>query len=163
MTYIDLTNFLPYRLYHVSEAVVLAFRKLYGPQYDLSIPEWRVLATLGQYDGITAKAIGAYSSMQKTKVSRAVRVLEDRNWLRREPNPADHREEMLYLTKLGRVTYNKIVPIGTAYEESLLAILGDDAPVFLSNLKKLENALADRPLDYRSPNMLKAPVPKKSR
>ncbi|MET0429245.1 MAG: MarR family transcriptional regulator, partial [Microvirga sp.] len=63
-----LERFLPYRLNRISTAVSLAFRTVYGPHHDLTVPEWRVLATLGQAQDMSAKAIGRHASMHKTKV-----------------------------------------------------------------------------------------------
>ena len=108
MDELKLENFLPYRLSRISATVSQEFRSVYGLHHDLTIPEWRVLATLGQFGEISAKAIGAHSSMHKTKVSRAVRALEERRWLKRRGSEEDRREEILALTPLGRKTYAEI-------------------------------------------------------
>ena len=79
MSKLALEHFLPYRLNRLSSAVSQQFRAVYGPHHDLTVPEWRVLATLAQFGTMTAKAIGRHSSMHKTKVSRAVRALEERS------------------------------------------------------------------------------------
>jgi DNA-binding MarR family transcriptional regulator len=78
MAKLQLEAFLPYRLNRLAAAVSQEFRSVYGPHHDLTIPEWRVLATLGQFEAMSAKAIGRHSAMHKTKVSRAVRALEER-------------------------------------------------------------------------------------
>ena len=136
-----LERFLPYRLNRVSTAVSLAFRSVYGPHHDLTVPEWRVLATLGQAQAMSAKAIGRHSSMHKTKVSRAVRALEERRWLVRRDSPTDRREDILALTPLGRRTYDSIVPRATAFENRLLEALGPDARALISALDALEKTL----------------------
>jgi DNA-binding MarR family transcriptional regulator len=133
-----LENFLPYRLNRLSAAVSRGFRTVYGPDHDLTIPEWRVLATLGQYEKMTAKEIGEHAAMHKTKVSRAVRALEDRRWIRRQMNKEDRREAFLVLTPLGRKTYVAIIPRAVAFEEALLAALGREASRFLAALAHLE-------------------------
>ncbi|MCD2180585.1 MarR family winged helix-turn-helix transcriptional regulator [Rhizobium sp. GN54] len=138
MTKLELETFLPYRLNRISAAVSREFRTVYGPDFDLSVPEWRVLATLGQFEVATAKAIGTHSAMHKTKVSRAVKALEDRRWLRRRPSEADRREELLQLTDLGRGIYLRIVPRAKAFETRLLASLGDHAEAFLRGLEMIE-------------------------
>ena len=74
MAKLQLEQFLPYRLNRIASAVSQDFRSIYGPNHDLTIPEWRVLATLGQFEELSAKEIGRHSSMHKTKVSRAVRA-----------------------------------------------------------------------------------------
>jgi DNA-binding MarR family transcriptional regulator len=144
MAKLDLERFLPYRLNRVSTAVSQAFRSVYGPHHDLTIPEWRVLATLGQFDQMGAKAIGAHSSMHKTKVSRAVRALEERRWLKRRESSEDRREEILTLTALGRTVYDDMVPRAAAFEKRILSALGPDAAALLSTLDTLERVLDDR-------------------
>ena len=55
-----------------------ALSRIYADRYGIGVPEWRVLVTLGQYGMMTGKAIGTHSHMHKTKVSRAVALLEER-------------------------------------------------------------------------------------
>ena len=139
MIKLELEHFLPYRLNRIAAAVSQDFRSVYGPHHDLTIPEWRVLATLGQFEAISAKAIGQHSSMHKTKVSRAVRALEERRWLRRRPSEEDRREEILSLTALGQKTYREIVPKALAFERHILDELGSEAMPLLGVLERLEH------------------------
>jgi DNA-binding MarR family transcriptional regulator len=138
MAKLQLEQFLPYRLNRIASAVSQDFRSVYGPHHDLTIPEWRVLATLGQFEEIGAKAIGQHSSMHKTKVSRAVRALEERRWLKRRESEEDRREEILSLTALGQKTYREIVPKALAFERHILDELGPEAEVVLNALERLE-------------------------
>jgi DNA-binding MarR family transcriptional regulator len=139
MKKLALENFLPYRLNRIASAVSRDFRAaVYGRHYDLTVPEWRVLATLGEFQEMGATAIGAHSSMHKTKVSRAVRALEQRRWLKRRKVPEDRREEILSLTPLGQDAYAEIIPRALAFERSLLAGLGPQADALLEALARLE-------------------------
>ena len=138
MTKLQLEQFLPYRLNRIAAAVSQDFRSVYGPHHDLTIPEWRVLATLGQFEAMSAKAIGRHSAMHKTKVSRAVRALEERRWLRRRPSEEDRREEILTLTAQGERAYRQIVPKALAFERHLLDQLGLKAEPLLEALERLE-------------------------
>ena len=138
MADLALEAFLPYRLNRIAAAVSQDFRSVYGPHHDLTIPEWRVLATLGQSEKISAKEIGRHSSMHKTKVSRAVRALEERRWLTRRESEEDRREEILSLTTQGRKVYNDIVPKALAFEKQILDRVGPDAAHLLSALSRLE-------------------------
>jgi DNA-binding MarR family transcriptional regulator len=144
MRRLALEDFLPYRLNRLAAAVSQAFRAVYGPHYDLTVPEWRVLATLGQFETMTAKGIGAHSAMHKTKVSRAVHELEVRRWLKRRQSANDRREDILSLTTPGRRVYADIVPRALAFEARILAALGPDAASFLFALEQLESANAIR-------------------
>lgn len=138
MPKLALEHFLPYRLNRLSSAVSQQFRGVYGPHHDLTVPEWRVLATLAQFGMMTAKAIGRHSSMHKTKVSRAVRALEERRWLVRRESEQDRREERLSLTVPGLQAYGEIVPRALAFEAQILAGLGAHAEPLLAALALME-------------------------
>src|SRR3954447_15046532 len=105
-----LEQFLPYRLNVVASFVSQALSRIYAERYGIGIPEWRVLVTLGQFVTMTGKAVGAHSHMHKTKVSRAVALLEQRNLLTRRANEADMRESLLSLTPAGRAIYEELAP-----------------------------------------------------
>jgi DNA-binding MarR family transcriptional regulator len=109
------------------------------PHHDLTIPEWPVLATLGQFEEISAKEIGRHSSMHKTKVSRAVQALEERRWLKRRESEEDRREEILTLTAQGESAYRQMVPKALAFEKPILNELGPKASTVLNALERLEN------------------------
>lgn len=138
MATLSLERFLPYRLSRITSLVSREFRTVYGAHHDLTVPEWRVLATLGQFEKMGAKAIGAHSSMHKTKVSRAVRALDERRWLKRHESDTDRREEILTLTTLGRRAYTDLVPRALAFEQRILAALGPEAEKLIASLDKLE-------------------------
>lgn len=122
---LELEKFLPYRLNVAAEAVSRALSRLYAERHGIGIPEWRVVATLGQYARMTAKEIGAHSRMHKTKVSRAVAALEDKDLVRREPNEHDRREEFVTLTPRGRHVYDDLAPRALAFEQALDRAIGD--------------------------------------
>jgi DNA-binding MarR family transcriptional regulator len=136
-----LEAFLPYRLNRLADAVSRDFSKLYRERYGLTRPEWRTLATLGQYGTMTATEIGAHSAMHKTKVSRSVAALEERRWLERETDAADRRIERLSLTPAGRRVYSEIVPAAKAFEAELLGRLNPrQREALLAGLAALERA-----------------------
>jgi DNA-binding MarR family transcriptional regulator len=107
---LKLEEFLPYRLNVVASLVSQALSRIYVDRYGIGVPEWRILVTLGQFEIMTAKAIGAHSHMHKTKVSRAVSALERRKLLVRRENHADRREALLSLTPAGRAIYRDLAP-----------------------------------------------------
>jgi len=107
---LKLEQFLPYQLNVVANLVSQALSRVYARRYGIGVPEWRVLVTLGQYGVMTGKAIGAHSHMHKTKVSRAVALMEKRKLLTRRANRADMREAFLSLTASGRAMYEEVAP-----------------------------------------------------
>jgi DNA-binding MarR family transcriptional regulator len=118
----DLEEFVPFRLNRAAELVSLRFAQHYHRRYQMTRPEWRALAALGNFGRMTATEIGQHSKMHKTKVSRAVRALEERRWLRREEDERDRRVEHLELTATGIRYYRELVVLAHAYEAELLAL-----------------------------------------
>ncbi len=115
-----LEQFLPYRLTVCASLVSQALSSVYAERYQIGAPEWRVLVTLGQFGMMTAKAIGLHSHMHKTKVSRAVAVLERRRLVARRANRADLREVFLSLTPAGREVYDDLAPMALDFARRLL-------------------------------------------
>ena len=135
---LKLEEFLPYRLNVCASLVSLALSRIYAERYKIGVPEWRVLVTLGQFGLMTAKAIGAHSHMHKTKVSRAVALLERRKLVSRRANRADLREAFLSLTPAGREVYGELVPIALDFARQLLsAVDAADRAALDRALKKL--------------------------
>lgn len=139
---LSLEEFLPYRLNRLADAVSRDFSRLYRDRFGLTRPEWRLLATLGQYGTMTATAIGQHSAMHKTKVSRAVTALEERRWLRRRPDATDRRVEHLTLTKAGEDAYRELVPLAREFETRILEQMRPaEKSAIISGLAALERAM----------------------
>ena len=140
---LELERFLPYRLNRLAEAVSRDFARTYRERLGLTRPEWRLLATLGQFGTMTATAVGAHSAMHKTKVSRAVAALEKRGWLARATDADDRRIERLTLTSRGAVAYRDMVPVAKAFEARIDAMLGKQERTALARgLAALEKAIS---------------------
>lgn len=117
---LKLEEFLPYRLNVCANLVSQALSNIYAGRYKIGVPEWRVLVTLGQFGNMTAKAIGNHSHMHKTKVSRAVALLERRKFVTRRANRADMREAFLSLTPAGRAIYDQLAPGALEFASQLM-------------------------------------------
>jgi DNA-binding MarR family transcriptional regulator len=122
--HLKLERFLPYRLVVAATLGSRALARIYSRHFGISIPEWRVLAMLGQFDKLTARDVGELSHMHKTKVSRAVNALAERGLLDKSPNRDDRREAFLALSGPGRRIYDQIAPMALSFEQRLM----DDIP-----------------------------------
>ena len=117
---LKLDEFLPYQLNVCANLVSQALSRIYAERYKIGVPEWRVLVTLGEFGMMTAKAIGQHSHMHKTKVSRAVALLERRKLVTRRVNRADLREAFLSLTPAGREVYSELAPSALNFARQLM-------------------------------------------
>jgi DNA-binding MarR family transcriptional regulator len=119
-----LEDFLPYRLSVLSNRVSRAIAARYAKVFDLSIPEWRVIAVLGQRPGRTAKEVAEATEMDKVAVSRAVARLVSTKRVATRADRDDARRQILSLTPHGEALHVQIAPIALASEQKLLAGFG---------------------------------------
>ena len=135
---LKLEEFLPYRLNVVANLASQALSRIYAKRYGIGVPEWRVLVTLGQFGMMTGKAVGIHSHMHKTKVSRAVALLEKRKMIARRANRADLREAFLSLTSTGRTVYEDLAPIALEFANRLCEVIEPaDRPAFERAIDRL--------------------------
>ena len=118
-----LGDFLPYRLSVVTEAVSRLFAARYAERFGITIPEWRVLAVVGEAPPRSTQEVIERTRMDRVKVSRAAIRLADKGLLARRPDPADARAHLLSLTRRGEATYRGIVPLARETQAALSAVL----------------------------------------
>src|SRR5262245_41912070 len=116
-----LEAFLPYRLSVLSHRVSRAIAARYATAFDLTIPEWRVIAVLGRRPGLTAKEVAEATEMDKVAVSRAVARLVAAKRVASRADCDDARRQLLALTLQGASVHERIAPIALASEQELLA------------------------------------------
>lgn len=139
---LELTGFVPYRLNRLAVGVSNHLSDIYRERFGLDVPEWRVMATVGSQHGCTAQHIAESTRMHKTRVSRAIAHLEERDLIERASSTADRRAREVRLTKAGRRMYAELVPLVLERERELLACLGkEQLRGFLAGMEALETFL----------------------
>jgi DNA-binding MarR family transcriptional regulator len=142
---LDLDHFLPYRLSILSNRASDAIAQHYSDRFGLSVPEWRVMAVLGQTPGMSARDVAQRTAMDKVQVSRAVASLVDARRVKREGDETDGRVTRLSLTAKGQAIYDEVVPLALHLEEVFLAALTPEErktlDVLMSKLAKQIDSL----------------------
>ena len=145
-TPLELEKFLPYRLSVLSNTVSQAIAREYETRFQLSITEWRVVAVLGRYDGLSAREVAERTAMDKVAVSRAVAELMKDGRVKRSTADHDKRQSVLSLTAKGRKIYAEVAPLALEHERRLLAHLDAEEQRWLGRiidkLLKAEQSLA---------------------
>ncbi|CAN5665755.1 hypothetical protein BH23PSE2_BH23PSE2_06150 [soil metagenome] len=118
---LELDRFLPYRLSVLSNRSSAAIAHIYSERFGLGVTEWRVMAVLGRYPGLSAGAVAERTAMDKVAVSRAVARLGERGLLEREIHDDDRRRSVLALSAAGLAMHDEIVPLALAFEQRLLS------------------------------------------
>lgn len=122
-TRLDLDRFMPYRLSVLTNRMSSAIARHYSDRFGLNIPEWRVIAVLGQTPGLSAREVAARTAMDKVQVSRAVSSLLASKRLTRTAHASDGRVAHLALSAKGLAIYNEVVPLALSLEERFLSVL----------------------------------------
>ena len=136
--------FMPYRLSIVSEIVSRVFSHHYEARFKLSIPEWRVMAVLGENGAQSTQDVIERTQMDRVRVSRAVIRLADKDLVARQPHPNDQRAQRLALSASGIATYREIVPLAFALQSQLLQLLTEGEAALLDGLLTKVQAGATR-------------------
>lgn len=136
----NLASFVPYLLNQAAEQTSLDFSFIYRDRYDMRRTEWRVLFHLGHYGAMTATDIASMSKMHKTKISRAIRALDEKRYLRRSTTVRDRRSETLSLLPAGKRAFDDLYGIAKKHNEQLLAQFSPgERLILLDCLQRLSN------------------------
>lgn len=133
----DLYCFTPYRLAVVAQKTSEGLARLYRARFDLSIPEWRVLAHLAHAGDVSVRDIEAQVLMEKSKVSRAASRLETAGHIRKSISETDRRLVSMSLTPKGRALMAELLPLAVAYQRELEDRLGDALAGFEAGVDRL--------------------------
>jgi DNA-binding MarR family transcriptional regulator len=136
-----LDAFIPYLLSVTSNVVSDAIASSYQALFGLTIPEWRLIAVIGEDDGITQQQVGRRTQMDKVTVSRATIALADRGLVERKPHASDRRSHSLHLTRTGHDLYNQVAPKALELERRIFASFDpEDVAAFSAMLKRVQDA-----------------------
>lgn len=123
---LNLEKFLPYRLSVLSHTISTTIAKAYESKFGVSIPEWRVVAILGRFPGLSAVEVADRTMLDKVAVSRAVTKLIKNGRIDREFADADRRRSILNLSEEGKKVHDEIAPLALAFERELLQDIGEE-------------------------------------
>ncbi len=138
---LQLQEYLPYRLSVAANAVSRLIARAYENQFGLTIPQWRLMAVLGDEGALTQRELCGRTLMDKVTVMRAAQGLTRRRLVRRQPNAQDGRSHRLDLSAAGHTLYFKVIPLARRYETQLLAGLkASDVALLQRLLRQLEAA-----------------------
>lgn len=139
-----LAKFLPYQLSITSNAVSGRIAQEYRTHFGLSVPEWRVMAILGDSGSLTQRELTRRTLMDKVAVNRACKVMEERGLAMRTPNVQDGRSHHLELTAEGVTMHGQIMPLALEMESRLFAGFTDDeVDQFRSLLERVRGQVDD--------------------
>ena len=131
---LQLEHFLPYQLSILSNTISQAIAGDYQSRYDISMTEWRVMAVLARFEGMSAREVAERTAMDKVAVSRALSRLVAAGRVDRTTHGDDKRRSVLSLTHAGWAMHDEVAPMARAREREVLAKLDPDERVWLTRI-----------------------------
>jgi len=104
----------------LANTVSRSIARLYADRFGITIPEWRVLAILGDSGPATSAEIRDRTAMDKVQVSRAIQRLLAARLISRRTDPVDRRRATITMSAKGTAVYREIVPLALSREAILL-------------------------------------------
>ncbi|MBP1473225.1 MarR family transcriptional regulator [Frateuria sp. MAH-13] len=131
---LELERFLPYQLSIVSNTVSQAIADDYQRRFDLGVTEWRVMAVLARFDGLSAREVAERTAMDKVAVSRALARLVEAGRVDRATHDGDKRRSVLNLSEAGWAIHDQVAPMARARERELLEKLDAEEQSWLERI-----------------------------
>ena len=118
-------TYLPYLLARASHSVSSSFHaSLKG--WDLSVPEWRVLACLVEADGLPVGQLAAMVMMKQPSMTKVLDRMEAEGLVRRRGAREDRRRVLIHLTPKGRARVKPVLAAARAHQRERLAPFDED-------------------------------------
>jgi len=131
---LQLEHFLPYRLSVLSNTISQKIADDYQRRYDLSMTEWRVMAVLARFEGLSAREVAERTAMDKVAVSRSLARLVEAGLVDRSTHDSDKRRSVLALSKAGWTMHDEVAPMARDREREVLAKLDAEEQHWLNRI-----------------------------
>ena len=140
----SLDDMLLYVLWQLQAAARRPVVRLCEAQFGITRREWRMLAQLGQGEGMASSALAERAALDRAQTSRAVSALVQKGLVVRTPRPGNRREVLLHLTERGRALYAALLPRVAAINQELLSVLSASEVATLELLVQRLRVQAER-------------------
>jgi DNA-binding MarR family transcriptional regulator len=141
---LNVEDFLTFRITRLSNALRTNLTKRYLEEFDLSLPEWRLLALIARFAPMRFSEVTNRSGMDKGQVSRTLRVMEKRGLTKLRVIRGSRAAEalaapvMVSITPKGKTLYKAVLPVARRRQaEMLLTLSENDRVALYATLDKL--------------------------
>ena len=143
---LNVEDFLTFRMNRLSNALRTNLTKAYLEEFELSLPEWRLLALVARFSPLRFSEVTARSAMDKGQVSRTLRVMAKRGLTKmkiirdRGSRSAEALAApvMVSITGKGKSLYRAVLPVARKRQAEVLMTLSEaDRYALYATLDKL--------------------------
>ena len=109
--------------------------------HGLQVPEWRVLASLSDGDGMTVGDLAALALQRQPTMTKIIDRMAISGLVERRSDETDRRKVRIFITRQGRCRVDDALADAKAHEHEVLA---DYSAAEADRLKSMLRALVDR-------------------
>lgn len=130
---------LPMALLRARESVMEYFRPMLG-RHDVTEQQWRVIRVVAEASTLDATEVAKRASILAPSLTRIIRSLETRKFIKRRKDASDGRRVILEITPLGLSFIESAIPESTTIHQAIEARFGQEKlNVLLDLLAEVEN------------------------
>jgi MarR family transcriptional regulator, organic hydroperoxide resistance regulator len=115
----DLRTALPFLLNRTGIRMAEIFEARELGRHDVTLPMYRVLATLAQHDDQRLGDLASLSDMEVSTLSRLIGAMQSRRLVSRRRSGKDARAVRIRITEQGRALAHKLITAATHYESTM--------------------------------------------
>jgi DNA-binding MarR family transcriptional regulator len=130
---LNIDEFLTFRITRLSNALRTNLTKRYLEEFELSIPEWRLLALVTRFSPVRFSELTARSSMDKGQVSRTLQVMTKRGLIKMKvvkqrgsrAAAALAAPVTVSVAPKGKALYRQVLPVARQHQAEILRQLSE--------------------------------------
>ncbi|MCF6320752.1 MAG: MarR family winged helix-turn-helix transcriptional regulator [Rhizobiaceae bacterium] len=135
---VDITTYTPYFLSAVNNALSRGASQQYLQDFGVGIVEWRVISMLAIEPRISASRVCEIVNLDKAGTSRALKRLQEQEYVNFEASQSDPRRKFWWLNSLGYELHDKILNVALKRERQLIeGVEPADLEIFLKVIRKM--------------------------
>jgi DNA-binding MarR family transcriptional regulator len=128
-----------YRFSVIAKRLDQALAAMHSKKFGISVNNWKIMSALACFGPLSATELGARTSLDPDKITRAVDTLVQQSYVIRKDDESDRRRVVLTLSARGRRAHDKIALVASAMEAEFLSVLtSEEHKLLLSSMSKLE-------------------------
>lgn len=136
----DLRNALPFLLTRAGNRTAELFETRELGRHDVTLPMYRVLATLARHDDQRLGDLAELADMEVSTLSRLIGTMQTRRLVSRRRSGKDARAVRIRITDQGRTLAQKLIAAATSYEATMTKAL---MPRQVQELKRILAQIED--------------------
>ena len=124
---LTVNDFLTTMLSQLVTALRSSVTEPYATQFDLTVPEWRILALLAHGEPMSFAELVKQSTSDKALVSRTLRLLEDRGLVTLQSEGTTPRKRLACtISEAGAALHAQVIPLARRGQASVIRLLSPE-------------------------------------